>query len=575
MSVDIAISIVGSAGQGVQLLARALAQAFVRSGYYTFCSHDVMSRIRGGQNCSRLRVADQAVAADRDASDLLVVLEPHHLAARPGELRPDGWVIVDSDVSQGEHVLIVPLFDMALKSGGGKQAVNIVAAGAVWAVLGCELSLLVSVLRDMFGSRGETVVAANIAAAVDGYNHAARTVGATFPVQLPQLTATEPRVLIAGSEAIALGALAAGVELVAGYPMSPGTPILEYCARHGSKIGTIVEQTEDEVAAANMAIGAFFAGKRAMVATAGGGFALMNEALSLAGITETPIVFCVGMRPGPATGMATRTAQADLLWVIHAGHGEFPRAVLTPADALDAFRGVQQACYLAERFQIPVILLYDQFLGDALWTIPAGALSYRVPRLPADPAPAVRYAYRRYALAPDGVSPRLLPGVAGQLVYVDSDEHTEQGHITESAEVRVQQVRKRARKLLGVATQTIPPTEWPANNTAETVVLCFGSTRGIVREAVNRLRDKGQDIGMLHFEQVWPFPAETVKRVAGHTRRLVTVEGNATGQLGQLVAQECSLAITGSVLRFDGRQLRVGQVEQALAELLVGGNETN
>ncbi len=575
MPVDIAISIVGSAGQGVQFLARALAQAFVRSGYYAFCSHDVMSRIRGGQNCSRLRVADRVVAADGDSSDLLVVLEPHYLAAWSGELRSDGWVVIDGGASQGEHVVTVPLLDMALKSGGSKQAINIVAAGAVWAVLGCELSLLVGVLRDMFGSRGETAVTANTAAAVEGYNHAARIAGATLPVRLPRLTASEPRALIAGSEAIALGALAAGVELVAGYPMSPGTPILEYCARHGGKIGTIVEQTEDEVAAANMAIGAFFAGKRAMVATAGGGFALMNEALSLAGITETPVVFCVGMRPGPATGMATRTAQADLLWVIHAGHGEFPRAVLTPADALGAFRGIQQACYLAERFQIPVILLYDQFLGDALWTVPAGELSYRVPRLPADPVPAARYAYRRYALTPSGVSPRLLPGVAGQLVYVDSDEHTEGGHITESAEVRVEQVRKRARKLLGVAAQTIPPTEWPPNNTAETMVLCFGPTRGIVHEAVSRLRDKGQNIGMLHFEQVWPFPVESVKRVAGRVRRLVTVEGNATAQLGQLVAQECCLATTGSVLRFDGRQLRVGQVEQALTDLLVGGNEAN
>jgi 2-oxoglutarate/2-oxoacid ferredoxin oxidoreductase subunit alpha len=283
-------------------------------------------------------------------------------------------------------------------------------------------------------------------------------------------------------------------------------------------------------------------------------------------------VICVGMRPGPATGMATRTAQADLFATIYAGHGEFARAVLTPADALGAFQAVQDAFYLADRYQTPSILLFDQFLGDALWTVPQSGFSYRAKPVSPAAIPAVAFSYERYAASEDGVSPRLAPGTPGQLVYVDSDEHSAAGHIAESAQVRTDQVRKRGAKQLGVAAEAAMPVQWPAAK-VDTLVVCFGSTRGIVREAVQRLRGRGASVGMVHLEQVWPFPSRVLAGLAEGARRVVTVEGNATGQLAQLVTQECRLRVDGVVRRYDGRQFRVGEVEAGLAGLIAENNE--
>jgi 2-oxoglutarate/2-oxoacid ferredoxin oxidoreductase subunit alpha len=381
--------------------------------------------------------------------------------------------------------------------------------------------------------------------------------------------------VMSGSEAMALGALAANVRMVTGYPMSPATPILEYCSRHAERAGVVVEQTEDEVAAINMAIGAAFAGARAMTCTAGGGFALMNEGLSLAGMTETPVVVCVGMRPGPGTGLATRTAQADLLFAIYAGHGEFARAVLTPSDATEAFRAVSQAFHLAEKYQSPVIVLFDQFMGDALWTVEEGALG-PVAWQRFDAGEKWRtsepYSYQRYAPGPDGVSARILPGLENQVVYVDSDEHTEEGHITESAAVRVRMVDKRNARLAVMARELTPPALEPAGD-ADAVVCCFGSTRGIVAEAVARLRSRYPGLAMLHLAHCWPFPAEAISALMREAHTVLTVEGNYTGQLAQLLVQECGLRVAGTVRRFDGRQFSVAEVEQGIAGYLEGGGD--
>jgi 2-oxoglutarate ferredoxin oxidoreductase subunit alpha len=376
-------------------------------------------------------------------------------------------------------------------------------------------------------------------------------------------------VLVSGAEALALGAIAAGVRVVTGYPMSPATPIVEYCLRHAQEAGLIVEQTEDEVSAANLAIGAAFAGARSMVCTAGGGFCLMNEALSLAGMTETPLVLCVGMRPGPATGLATRTEQADLLFSIYAGHGEFPRAVLCPADAGQAFHAAQDAFAIAEKYQTPVIILFDQFTADALWTLERSSLKSIVhspESKVAGPDDLKPYSYRRYEVTESGVSPMVLPGTAQQLVYADSDEHTEEGHIAESAAMRLLMVNKRNAKLAGIRQEVEAKAEVEIE--AETLVLCFGSSRGVVAEALARLRAKGINAAMVHLSYVWPFPSEAVTRIVGKDRKVITVEQNFSGQLAQLLLQECGVRAAGTVRRYDGRQFTVAEVETGLEELV-------
>ncbi|MBM3315551.1 hypothetical protein FJY71_06910 [candidate division WOR-3 bacterium] len=381
---------------------------------------------------------------------------------------------------------------------------------------------------------------------------------------MPRAPDPGPRRFLTGAQALGLGAIAGGVRFVAGYPMSPATPILEYCAAHAGEGGIAVELVEDEIAAVNAIQGAAFAGARALCCTAGGGFSLMCEGLSLAGMTETPAVIMVGMRPGPATGLATRTAQADLLFAITAGHGEFPRAVLAPADAGQAFEATQRGLGIAERYQTPAIVLFDQLMADASWTVPALPIVDSRRGMEAGAA-AEPYSYRRYAVAKSGVSPRLRPGTAGQLVCVDSDEHGEEGHITESAQVRIEQADKRMRKMEDIAGEMAAPE--CTDPDADALVLCFGSTRGAVAEAVGRLRARGRSVGMVHICDVWPFPTAAVRGL-GTGRRLLTVENNYTGQLARLIRQETLLEVSASVLRFDGRPFRVAEVEAGIEERL-------
>ena len=588
---DLSLIVAGQAGQGLQVISRTLGRMLVRSGYYVFVSQDVMSRIRGGHNFARVRVSTHPVAADANKAQILIALDPALVARHVPDLAPDAVVLADAtgDLPAGLNAVRLPLADLAREHGKDPVMVNAVAVGATLALVGLELTGLEDLLESQFGHKGEDVVRRNMAAAEVGFRAVVEDQKRCCPHRLeptgivPARGLSPERLLINGAEALALGAIAAGVRVVTGYPMSPATPIVEYCFRHAHEAGLIVEQTEDEVSAANLAIGAAFAGARAMTCTAGGGFCLMNEALSLAGMTETPVVFSVGMRPGPATGLATRTAQADILFAIYAGHGEFPRAVLTPADAGQAFRAAQDAFRIAEKYQTPVIILFDQFMADALWTVERSSLE-SIDHSPESKVPGLGdlepYGYRRYEMSGDGVSPMLLPGTPGQIVYADSDEHNEEGHITESAQMRVQMVDKRNAKLEGikqelgerkVEVEVKVKVKVKAEAEVENLVVCFGSTRGVVGEAVARLRENGVSAAMVHLDHVWPFPAEAVALLAGKARKVVTVEQNYSGQLAQLLLQECGLRAAGTVRRYDGRPFTVAEVERGLAEILEAG----
>lgn len=567
MNRDFGIRVSGEAGQGVQLIADALGRLLARSGRNVFAYQDVMSRIRGGHNFFRLRVGTVGVSAPADADDLLVCLKPGFAAAHLPELSGRGLAVCEPGESPDvdPRIVGVPFSRLAVEAGGGAKMASAVALGVIGGILGLPRTGPAQLLAERFGNRDGEAARRNLDCFEAGFR-AAGEAGLIGRLGLPE-AGTVPLVYVAGSQALAMGAVAANVRVVAGYPMSPGTPVLEFLSRHAVEAGLVVEYSEDEVAAANLALGAAFAGARAMTATSGGGFALMNEALSLAGMTETPLVVMLGMRPGPATGMATRTAQADLLSAIHAGHGEFGRLVLAPGNASAAFRCARQAFEMAEMYQVPAIVLFDQFLGDGAWTVEPGVLAAE--SLPQVPVQAVAgfepYNYRRYAAGPDGVSPRIRPGTPDQLVYADSDEHSEEGHITESAEVRQLMMRKRAAKTAALLREATAPVPWP--EPARTLVLCFGSTEGTVADAVTRLRARGVDLAMVHVEWVWPFPADAVERLCAG-RHVLTVENNATAQFAQLLAQESLVECAGTVRRYDGRPFSVAEVESGIEKLM-------
>ncbi|MBM3323559.1 2-oxoacid:acceptor oxidoreductase subunit alpha [candidate division WOR-3 bacterium] len=462
-------------------------------------------------------------------------------------------------------VLSVPMAALALKQAKDLLPANTVALGALLALLDQPLEPLLELLSERFAAGQARADDTNLACARVGYEYARNHAVPVARLLHPSPFTPHSSLLVTGAQALALGALSAGARFFTNYPMAPASPVFEYVARHADRLNVFCEQPEDEIAAANMAVGAAFAGAPALTCTSASGFSLMNEALSLAGMTETPLVICLGMRPGPATGMATRTAQADLLFSIHSGHGEFPRVVLSPADAAQAFRATAQAVRLAETRQVQVIVLFDQYMADASWTVRPESLAAhdRHPIPTADLTPG--QVYQRYKLTDSGISPRLQPGTDVQVVYADSDEHTPEGHITESAAARRQMVEKRSRKLTG-AVLDLPEYAGPAE--PEALVCCFGSTRGIVSEAVTRLSRSGHNLAMAHFSRVWPFPRDEVRQMAAGAGHLYTVEGNHTAQLAQLLTQEGRLRIAGSVRKYDGRQFSVAEVETGLSKLI-------
>jgi 2-oxoglutarate ferredoxin oxidoreductase subunit alpha len=562
---SLGITIAGEAGQGVQLVSDLAGRLLARSGRRVFTCQDVMSRIRGGHNFARLRTGDEPVSAPADSDELQVCLRPAFAKMHLPRLSAGGLSICEEGeaVAPDRRVVTVPISRTAVEAGGGARMANSVALGLIAAAFELPVEGFAELLRERFGPSDGQTAQRNVDCLEAGLA-LGRESGIAGRLSLPAAAQAGRLVLVSGSQALALGAIAGNVRVVAGYPMSPGTPVLEYCSRHAQEAGLVVEYVEDEVAAINLALGASFAGARAMVATSGGGFALMNEGLSLAGMTETPVVVMLGMRPGPATGMATRTAQAELFSAIYAGHGEFPRVVLAPGDARAAYDFALRATDLADRFQVPAIVLFDQFLGDGAWTVdglPPAVDAGRGADGAGGPEP---YAYRRYAPGPDGVSARIRPGTRDQLVYVDSDEHGEEGHITESAEVRTAMVHKRAAKLAALLREAPKPEAWP--EPARLLACCFGSTKGTVAEAVTRLRARGVDVAMVHFDWLWPFPGEPVQRLC-EGRHVVTVENNYGGQLAQLLAQEALVECRGTVRRYDGRPFSVAEVVEGIERL--------
>ncbi|MDO9264328.1 MAG: 2-oxoacid:acceptor oxidoreductase subunit alpha, partial [Desulfosalsimonadaceae bacterium] len=348
---------------------------------------------------------------------------------------------------------------------------------------------------------------------------------------------------------------------VSAYPMSPSTGVLTFLAKHGRDFGIIVEQAEDEISAANMVLGAWYAGARGLATTSGGGFALMTEAVSLSGMTETPMVILLAQRPGPATGLPTRTEQGDLNHALYAGHGEFPRVLLAPGNPEQAFALARRAFHLADTCQIPVILLTDQYLMDSGYDVENLAM----PDTPPEAAIVRTEAgYHRYALTETGISPRGIPGWGEGLVGVDSDEHDADGHITEDLDLRVQMVDKRLRKF-HVLSKNALPADWIGPQDARNVVVCWGSTLEIVREAVTGLSNK--DLAVLHFQQVFPLPDESRKRLQLADTPIL-LEGNATGQFGGLLTQHWGIDWRHRILKYNGLPLSVEAVRADLRKIM-------
>lgn len=560
---DISLVLGGSAGQGIQTVEAMLMTVLKEEGYHVFACKEYMSRIRGGSNSTEIRITDTKRRAYVEHIDFLFALDKDvipHLAKRTHQKTLIFGELSKIALEKGSNAFDIP-FTRFTNELGNPIFTSTIAVGVALGLLGASFEEFEQYLKTHFARKGEEVVTKNIAAAKLGYDHGKHLAyDAGIEIHLKRDMKLKEELLMEGIDALGLGVLAAGCNYISSYPMSPGTGLLTFLAKHHKEFGVIVDQAEDEIAAINQGLGAWYAGARAVVTTSGGGFALMTEGVSLAGIIETPIVIHIGQRPGPATGLPTRTEQADLNLALYAGHGEFPRVIFAPGTLGELFSSAQQAFALASEFQIPAFILTDQYLLDSTSTVVEKDLAVqKVENFIIE----TKAEYKRYQYSKNGISPRGIPGFGKGLVAVDSDEHDEEAHITESHEVRQKMQDKRLKKAIEIKKRALMPTEIGNVKKAETLVIAWGSNRGVLEESLDLAVN--EKVAGLHFSQVYPLPKEAQKIFA--QKKIVVLENNAEGQFANLLRLEYDVKISERILQYDGNPFAVERVVAKIKSL--------
>lgn len=557
----------GEAGYGIMSAGAMFSKCFSRIGYYIFANSEFPSLIRGGHNSFKVRVSKEKIFSQAKFIDLLVCLNKETFELHQKELGRDAWVVYDKDEFAIKHrqAIHVPMHQIAAEHGEKKLLNNTVAVGASLALLNHDFKDFERLLLDFFKGKKQELIDKNVQAAKKGYDFVKDHY--TQKIDFKIKKENRKRLVLCGNEAVFLGAVNAGCNFLADYPMTPSTGVLHQFAAYADKLNLAVVQTEDEISALNMAIGASFAGVRAMTATSGGGFSLMVEALGLAGMTETPVVILEAQRPGPATGLPTKTEQGDLRFLIHAAQGEFPRIIIAPGDAEESFYLTEQAFNLADKYQIPIIILGDKYLQESYQTIDNLNLNFKIERgklildekkLAALKLPTDRFS--RYKLTADGISPRTIPGMKNGIMNATSDEHDELGVLIDGGEMRKKMIEKRLRKLDNFK---VPLPK--VYGKGEITLVSWGSTKGPCLEALRILKDKGIKARLIHFVYLCPFPKKIERLLDG---RLILVENNRTGQLGSLLKENCLVEIKNKILKYDGEPFDPEEIAEQARRIL-------
>ncbi|MFH0943467.1 MAG: 2-oxoacid:acceptor oxidoreductase subunit alpha [Candidatus Beckwithbacteria bacterium] len=511
---------IGSAGEGIKISGLIMASTCFQHGLYVHGYTEYPSLIRGGTNTFQL------------TADLKPVLSASNLT--------------DLEVSTSDPLFLKICQENHLNS----KSKNMVALGFSAAFFNLDLSILTSTIAKTFSKKSKVVIKENQKAAEFGYKTNSKRFNKILK-PLPSVSLSN-QIFLTGNEALSLGAIAGGMKFFSAYPMTPATSILHFLASKALKANLAVRQGEDEIGVVNMALGASFAGARTMVATSGGGFSLMTECLGLAGVSETPLVIVDAMRPGPASGMPTWTGQGDLLFCIHASQDEFPRIVLAPGDPQEAFILAKLAQNLAEKYQLPVIILTDKYLAESYFTFTQPETNHNNQRFGIANTTAIdnQTPFHRYAVTDTGVSLRSLPGQSGGIHLANSYEHDTLGYATEVSETRIKQVNKRAKKLITLLSDSdmVKPTLYGPQNAVKTVI-SWGSNKGSCLTALDSL----PDTNFIHFSWVFPFPQSEFLRLIKSSKKLITLEANSTGQLNQLIQKETGIKIESQILKYDGR----------------------
>ncbi|MCR3954863.1 MAG: 2-oxoacid:acceptor oxidoreductase subunit alpha [Gudongella sp.] len=556
---DYTILIGGAAGQGIETVVLLLEKTIKRSGYHVFTYKNYMSMVRGGHNFMQVRFSDKPVTTYSTKVDMIFAMTAETVDFHMGNLKEGGLVVLDEEYHRDRDFMHLPLQKIA-KEIGNQKVVPTIGFGAIGKYFGLDPEVAMDTLEEAFKDK---VLQLNIEAFKKGYE--------LTQTEIELEKKRDDKIIINGNQALALGAIAAGVKYYCGYPMTPSTSVMSYISAKSKEMGIVVDQIEDEVGALNMALGASYAGTRAMTGSSGGGFSLMTEALSLSGILEQPVVVVNAQRPGPATGLSTRTEQADLRFVIHAGHGEFPKMVIALRNPEDAFYQTARAFNLAEKYQIPVIIMTEEYLTDYMMTMnPFDFSKVEIVRNVEANYEGTSERYKRYEYTETGVSPRILPGKKeGVEVLVDSHEHNEYGNIDESIETRNSMMKKRMQKLEGLKKELMEPDQIGAEN-PEILLVGFGATHGALLDAVTRLNDDGLSVGALVYGDIWPFPTDMINKLGRDAKKIITVEQNMTGQLESLILEKTRLEISHRILKYDGRAINGDEIISNLKSILEG-----
>ncbi len=571
MSKPFTFKVAGPAGFGIKAVGTTFSKIATRSGYSVYGYSEYPSLIRGGHNTVQCTFALETVYFTYQTTDFLIAFDQSSINLHAGEMTPGSGVLFDSGLNLDTSKLSaevtqfgIPLMQLTKDNGGIEVMRDILAMGAVMALLGSDLTHLNELITEAFSKKKAEVVETNIKLAKIGFDFATENFAQYIKQVLTQQKDVAKQILVTANEAIALGAIQADMKFAAIYPMTPTSSIVYSLARLQDKYGFVFKQPEDEISAIGMAIGAAHAGARSMVATSGGGFCLMTEAYGLAGITETPVVIIEGMRGGPATGLPTWTEQGDLRMILSAHQSDFPRIVLLAGDAKEAFEMTRKAFNLADIYQTPVVVVVDKIMceDDQSFT-PFVMGDYVVDR--GKYTTEIVADYKRFADSEDGISLRSPVGV-GNYFNANADEHNEYGYSDEEADNRIVQMNKRMKKLETCAKTHMeaPVLYGPAD--AEITIVSWGSNKSSILEAMKF----SSGVNYLHITWANPFPADAVQKYLEKAKHVIDIECNFSGHMASIIREHTGIKIDDRMLRYDGRPFYPEQIIEKIESIQKG-----
>jgi 2-oxoglutarate ferredoxin oxidoreductase subunit alpha len=583
--IDLSIAIGGAAGQGIATPGDILARIFVRRGLHLNAYNAYQSIVRGGHIFLTLRTSDEPVLSFGDKIDIMIPLNQDTMERHLGLMKSGSTVLYNGDkIKPGDVAAGVQLCPFSVKELApnirGDLVQNTIALAAVLRLIGVEFKILEDILTLQFKRKGAAVIAENVGVARAGYEYAAARFK-PLPFSLPDTG--KPLAFFEGNQALAMGGAAAGVRFYAAYPMSPSSGVLHWMARHARQLGIMVRQVEDEIGVINMVIGAAHAGCRAMCATSGGGFALMTEGLGAAAMMEIPLVCINVQRAGPATGVPTKTEQGDLWQVMGAGQGDYPRIIVAPTTVTDCFKTVPQLFNLVDKFQCPGIILSDLLLSEGRSSVDPAELDFNVPIDRGSliglngATPPLNGGYKRYEVTDTGISPRALPGTLGFEHVVATDDHDEDGVLISdeftNPHKRQAMHEKRMRKMAGIIPLLEAPTLF-GPDPAEVTLLGWGSTQGVIREAMQKLAsEEGISANNLQVKWLVPLQADAIKAQIDRSKRVIIVENNYSGQFARYLRSETGIVADGHIRKYDGEPFMPHHLVNGVKEILAGNTE--